>query len=341
MAPNRAAPEFWWRTERSGAAVALWPLARLWGALAAWRMARPPRFRPPVAVICVGNFVVGGAGKTPAVIALARMARRRGASPGILVRGYGGRAKGPIVVDPAIYNAGHVGDEALLLAAAAPTVVARDRVAGAKRLLAAGVNLIIMDDGFQNPALAKDLTLVAVDAEAGIGNGLPLPSGPMRAPLQPQLRRADALLVIGDGEAAEPLIRTAARAGRAIVHARLKPTRVRDWRKRPILAFAGIGRPDKFYASLAAVGATVARTVNFPDHHRYSVGEASELIAAAEADELRLVTTEKDMVRLSAKTGPLAELARRAEAFNVILEFENPAAIGEMIDEAMVKAALA
>jgi len=338
---NRTAPDFWWRSDTAGAAVALWPVARLWGAAATRRLMRPPRFRPPVPVICVGNFVVGGAGKTPAVIALVRIARGRGLKPGILARGYGGRVKGPIVVDPAIYNADHVGDEALLLAAAAPTVVARDRVAGARKLIDEGVDAIVMDDGFQDPALAKDLSLVALDAGVGIGNGLTIPSGPLRAPLQSQLQRVDALLVVGDGDASEPVIRAAARAGRPIVKARIKPVRVREWRKQPVLAFAGIGSPAKFFASLNEVGAPVARTVSYPDHYRYGVADAAHLIASADRDGLRLVTTEKDMVRLAGKTGRLADLARRADAFRVTLEFDNPVAIGEMIDAVVVKAALA
>lgn len=338
---TRRAPDFWWRQQTSGAALALWPIARIWGALATWRMAKPPRYRAPVPVVCVGNLTVGGAGKTPTVIALARMARGRGLKPGLLAAGYGGRATGPVVVDTSVHTADKVGDEALLLAAVAPTVVCRDRAEGARRLVAEGVDIIIMDDGFQNPAVAFDLSLVAVDASVGIGNGRTVPSGPMRAPLKPQLRRADALLVIGEGEAAGPLIRAAARAGRATVRARLKPTRFKEWRKDPILAFAGIGHPEKFFASLAETHAPVARTLSFPDHYAYSEIDAEKLLAMADADKLRLVTTEKDFARLAGRTGILGKLRDRLEPFHVILEFENPTAIGEMIDEAVRKAALA
>ncbi|HET7714516.1 MAG TPA: tetraacyldisaccharide 4'-kinase [Bauldia sp.] len=326
-----SAPRFWWRPERTGAATVLWPASKLWGAAAAWRMDRPPRFRPTVPVVCIGNFVVGGAGKTPTCLTLARIARGRGLKPGFLTRGYGGSAKGPLLVDPKFHRADTVGDEALLLAASAPTVVGGDRVAGAKVLLAQGVELIVMDDGFQNPALAKDLSLVCVDAEVGIGNGMVTPSGPLRAPLAHQLRKADALIIIGEGERVEPLIRTAARAGRPVLRATLKPARVREWRKEPILAFAGIGRPEKFFASLAAVGAAVKRTVPFPDHHRFSEADAVALIARAEKDGLRLVTTEKDMARLAGAEGTLAKLREMASAFAVTLEFENPTAVAEMI----------
>jgi tetraacyldisaccharide 4'-kinase len=317
------------------AAMALWPVARIWSMASAARMKRVSRYRPPVPVICVGNFVVGGAGKTPTAIALARIARGRGLKVGLLASGYGGREPGPLLVDPAADDADRVGDEALLLAASGPTVVSRDRAAGARRLLEEGVDLIIMDDGFQNPSLAKDLSIVVVDATAGIGNGRVLPAGPLRAPLALQLRRTDVLLVIGDGTAAEPLVRAAARSGRATLHGHIRPTKIREWRKEPILAFAGIGRPEKFFATLAEAHAPVVRTVSFPDHHRYSDAEAAELIAAANAQHLRLVTTEKDLARLAGRSGMAGRLHERAEALQVILEFENQTAIGETIDAAV------
>ncbi len=336
---TQKAPDFWWQTRAGAAAVALSPVSRLWGAASAWRMTRAPLYRPPVPVICVGNFVVGGAGKTPTVIALARIARSHGLKPGLLASGYGGHEMGPLLVDPDRHTADRVGDEALLLAAAGPTVVARKRAAGALRLVEEGVDLVIMDDGFQNPALAKDLSLVVVDATVGIGNGRVLPAGPLRAPLALQLRRADMLLVVGEGDAAEPLVRAAARSGRPALRGHLRPVKLREWRKQPILAFAGIGRPEKFFATLAEARAPVVRTVGFPDHHRYTDGEAAELIAAAEAGNLRLVTTEKDLVRLAGRDGMAGTLHARAEAFAVMLEFENQTAIGETID-ATVRAAI-
>ncbi len=328
------APAFWWRRAPGPAAIALWPLAQLWGAGSTWRMGRPAAFRPPVPVVCVGNFVVGGAGKTPTSIALARIAGARGLKPGFVASGYGGSGEGPILVDPASHGADIVGDEALLLAEVAPTVVCRDRVAAAKRLLGEGIDIIFMDDGLQNPWLAKDLVLAVVDAAAGIGNGMVMPAGPLRAPLLPQLRRIDALVVIGDGEAADPLIRAAARAGRATLRGRLKPVRVKEWRKEPVLAFAGIGRPEKFYATLGEMGVKIGKTMNFPDHHRFTDEEADRLIGHAEAADLRLVTTEKDLARLKGGKGEaLARLRERAEALPVILDFDNPTAVGEMIDE--------
>jgi tetraacyldisaccharide 4'-kinase len=328
----RSPPSFWWRPERSAASLALAPLARLWGMSSARRMARPPAFQAPMPVVCVGNFVLGGAGKTPTALALWRIARDRGFTPGFLASGYGGAARGEILVDAATDKAAMVGDEPLLLAAVAPTVIGRDRAAAAKRLIATGIDLIIMDDGFQNPRLAKDLSFAVVDSDVGIGNGAVFPAGPLRAPLEPQLRRADALIVVGEGTAADPLVRAAARAGRAILRARLAPAADKAWGKQPILAFAGIGRPQKFYASLAALKAPVGKTMSFADHHRFSDTDAERLMAHADAAGLRLVTTEKDMARLCGETGAVARLRERAETFPIRLEFENPVAIGAMIE---------
>jgi tetraacyldisaccharide 4'-kinase len=292
---------------------------------------RKPRFKSSVPVVCVGNFVVGGAGKTPIALALAKIARSCGLQPGFLTRGYGGLERGPLVVDLESPFPERVGDEALLLAAAAPTVVAHDRPAGAALLTASGVDFIIMDDGFQNPSLAKDLVFVAVDSEVGVGNRMVLPAGPMRAPFKVQLRQADALVIVGDGAAADPLVRAAARAGRTILRARLKPMRVRGWRKNPILAYAGIGRPEKFFSSLADIKAPVAKTMAFADHHRYTEVEAERLIAHADAAGLRLVTTEKDFARLTGAGGAVGRLRERSEAFAVTLEFENSVAVAEMV----------
>jgi tetraacyldisaccharide 4'-kinase len=308
---------------------------------AEWRMTRAPRFRAPAPVICVGNYVVGGAGKTPAVMALAKLARSRGLNPGILARGYGGKARAPVLVDRLSHNATDVGDEALLLASAAPTVASPDRIAGARRLLEEGVDVILADDGFQDPSLAKDLSLVAVDSGAGLGNGYTLPVGPLRAPLPVQLRLTDAVILIGREAAAEPLVRLAARAGRPVLPALLKPVTVREWRNARLHAFAAIGRPKKFFDSLAAVGAKLIRTQGFPDHHVFTASEASQLIAAADIDQCRLVTTEKDMARLAGATGALARLRERAEVFAVTLEFENPATVGDMIEDAARRAHLA
>jgi tetraacyldisaccharide 4'-kinase len=325
-------PPSFWRDARPGpAAYLLTPVAALYGRIAGWRMNRPPLARAAAPTICVGNFVLGGAGKTPTAIALARIARARGLRPGFLTRGYGGATKGPLLVDLATHRAADVGDEALLLAAVAPTVVSESRPAGANRLQEEDIDLVIMDDGFQNPSLAKDISFVAVDAATGIGNGLVFPAGPLRAPLATQMQHADALVVIGEGHRADPVVRVAARAGRGVLRARLKPVRVKEWRKTPILAFAGIGRPDKFFASLTEIEAPVAKTVSFPDHHTFTEADAEKLLGEADARKLRLVTTEKDLARLAGAEGVLGRLRDRSDAFAVVLEFENLTAVTEMI----------
>lgn len=329
----RSPPSFWWRETPGALGFVLAPVAKAYGLVAGWRMSRPARSRVSVPVVCVGNFVVGGAGKTPTALALARIARARGLKPGFLTRGYGGEEAGPHLVDLARDAPERVGDEALVLAAAGPTIVSRDRPSGAEMLAANGVDFIIMDDGFQNSSLAKNFSFVAVDSEVGIGNGMVLPAGPLRASLKVQLPAADALVVIGDGSAADPLVRAAARAGRTVLRAQLKPTRVKGWRKTPILAYAGIGRPEKFFSSLAAIQAPVAKTIAFADHHRYTEVEAERLLAHADAASLRLVTTEKDLARLAGADGAAGRLRERSEAFAVTLEFENSVAVSEMVSE--------
>ncbi len=330
-------PSFWWRSRPTIAAVALWPASLAWGAIVARRMRRPPRLRPPVPVICVGNYSSGGEGKTPTALALAAIAREEGLSPGFLTRGYGGSTRGPVLVDPARHGADRVGDEALLLAGSAPTVVARDRAAGAPLLLAAGVDAIIMDDGFQNPSLAKDLSVIVADAATGIGNRLVMPAGPLRAPLRAQLQATDVLLVIGDGGARAPLTRLAARAGRRVIRGWLRPVEPAGWDRSRVLAFAGIGRPEKFFAALESAGAHFAGRVAFPDHHAVTAAEAASLLDAKGGD-VRLVTTEKDIARLAGSTGVLAELRERAEIFRVCLVFEDPAVVRLLVKAAVDRA---
>src|SRR4051794_24351770 len=192
-------PSFWWRAGGLMSGL-LSPLAAIYGAVAASRLARPGR-TAGIPVVCVGNLTLGGAGKTPAAIAAARMLDAAGRRPFVLSRGYGGALAGPVQVDPARHRAAEIGDEPLLLARFAPTIVSRDRAAGADMARAAGAGSIVMDDGFQSPGLHKDRSILVVDGRRGIGNGWVFPAGPLRAPLDSQLRRAQALLVIGSGQA--------------------------------------------------------------------------------------------------------------------------------------------
>jgi tetraacyldisaccharide 4'-kinase len=331
------APSFWWEPKPSAAALVLWPAAAIYGRVAAHRLEQPPVAVAPVPVICVGNFTVGGAGKTPTAIALARLATAHGHRPGLLVRGYGGSEKGPLMVDAKNHTAAQVGDEALLLAAAAPTAVSADRPSGAARLVAEGCELIIMDDGFQNPSLAKDLSLLVVDAGIGFGNGLILPAGPLRAPVQSQIARAGGLVIVGDGPSAEPMVRLAARAGKPAIRGRLAAQRPAFWRNRPVLAYAGIGRPEKFFATLAECDAPVRAQVPFPDHHVYTIADADYLLRRAEREELRLVTTAKDFARLRGAEGLVGELREKSEAFEIVLDFEYPDQVMRMIEATVAR----
>jgi tetraacyldisaccharide 4'-kinase len=322
-------PAFWW-AERSVAATVLAPAGACYGAIAARRMAQAGR-TAPVPVVCVGNFTVGGAGKTPAAIALARLLLAAGHRPFFLSRGYGGRLAGPLRLEH--QHADEVGDEPLLLARSAPTVVARDRPAGAMLAADGGADVIVMDDGLQNPSLAKDFAIAVVDGRRGIGNGEVFPAGPLRAPLAAQLDHVDAVLLVGAaGRAADRAVTAVQKRGLRVFHGELRPdpAAVAALAGKPVLAFAGIADPGKFFATLEACGIPAAARIPFPDHHRYTGAETAALIARARRDGLTLVTTEKDMVRMGgdpaarALTGHLAVLP-------VSLVFRDETAVDTML----------
>ena len=311
-----------WRNPRPGLiARALSPLGALYGSVTARRMARPG-VRVGVPVVCVGNFVVGGAGKTPTAIAIARVLRAAGERPAFLSRGYGGAARADSLRVGGAESAAKVGDEPLLLARVAPCFVGPDRIASARLAIEDGASVLVMDDGLQNPSLEKALTIVVVDGEAPFGNGLCLPAGPLRAPVAAQWPFVDAIVIIG-GEA-----ETAAElAGRApqkpVFRASLKADAIAasELIGRPVLAFAGIADPQKFFATLASVGAQVVETAVFPDHWPFRPREIERLVARAARNSLTLVCTEKDLVRLPASN------AEEVRALPVTLSFEKPAAV--------------
>lgn len=290
-------PGFWMAPPGHPAARLLAPLGAVYGRLTAARMDRPG-VAAPCPVLCVGNFTLGGAGKTPTAIALAALLRTLGQAPAFLTRGYGGRLPGPIRVDPSLHGAVEVGDESLLLAAHAPTIVARDRVAGARLCAAGGASVVVMDDGLQNPSLIKDLSLAVIDAGAGSGNGRVFPAGPLRAPLDRQWRHVGAIVLVGEGAPGEALAREAAARGLAVHRASLEPEAAEGLRDQAVLAFAGIGRPEKFFDTLRQVGARIVEARPFPDHHRFGAAELAALAAQARGRDARLVTTQKDAVRL-------------------------------------------
>ena len=311
-------PAFWWR-KAGFAASLLAPVGLIYGAVAARRMAAKGT-AAGIPVMCVGNFTLGGAGKTPTVIALARMLTNAGERPYCLTRGYGGTVAGPRLVDAHKDLATQVGDEALLLAHAAPTIVASDRVAGAAMARAQGASLIVMDDGLQNASLMKDFTLAVIDARRGVGNRCVFPAGPLRAPLAAQLAQIDALLVVGEGSGADDVAMLARARGLPVLRGRLEPdaAAVSSLKGRRVLAFAGIGDPDKFFATAEAAGIAVAERRSYGDHYRYTAEDAGELIMAAEHGGLALLTTETDRARMAGE--PLLEaLVARAHTLPVTM----------------------
>lgn len=317
-------PSFWYGAP--GAAPRLLvPASGLWMLGARLRSALVRPYRATVPVICVGNLVAGGTGKTPVALALAALLAGRRLA--FLTRGYGGRTAGPLQVEAYRHRAEEVGDEPLLLARAAPTWVARDRAAGARAAVAAGAEVIVMDDGFQNPSLVKDLSLLVVDGATGFGNGLMIPAGPLREPIAQGLARADAVIMIGDDETG---ISTALAAQLPVLAARLAPTSDAEvLAGKRVVAFAGIGRPAKFFATLEAMGCTLAARHPFADHHRYRVSEVMNLCAEAAALDATTVTTEKDWVRLPQPTRAMVQ------TLPVRLEWQDEAQVRALLDNLM------
>ena len=321
-------PDFWHAD--SGlmgcfAAGLLAPVGSAWGAATRlrWAIARPHRAAVPV--VCVGNLVAGGAGKTPVVLALIRDLRATDAAVQVVTRGYGGRLAGPVQVDPRTHDAATVGDEALLIAAQAPCWVARDRAAGIRAAAAAGAALILLDDGLQNPGITKDLSLVVVDTEYGFGNFRLIPAGPLREPVARGLARADAIVLIGEGEL--PL--GVREAGRPVLRATLDAIDGARFAGAPVVAFAGIGRPGKFFHTLRALGADLIAARAFADHHPFAAGEIARLRHEADRAGARLVTTAKDFVRL-----PPTERAG-IEVLEVEISWQDPAALMRLMSGAL------
>lgn len=320
------APEFW---ARGGlASLLLLPAAGTWAAVGALRRLLTRPERPPVRVVCIGNLVAGGGGKTPLVLAVCRRLVALGRTPHVLSRGHGGRLKGPLRVDPGRHTARDVGDEPLMLAAHGPVWIGADRAASARAAAAAGADVVVMDDGFQNPGLAKDLSILAVDGAYGLGNGRVMPAGPLREPVRCGLARAQAVVLAGAdrhgladrlGAPDRPVLQAALRPGpEALALAGV-----------PVYAFAGIARPEKFFATLEQVGVVLAGSRGFPDHHAYGPDEIMEMAETAQRLGARLVTTEKDHVRLDPEARPMAE------AIPVTLVLDDPAALDVLLARAL------
>ncbi len=297
------APAFWNRERPGWQAWCLWPLGQIYAAATARRVKQPPELTPSVPVICLGNLNAGGTGKTPSAIALVQLLQEMGHRPGIISRGYGGSLLGPERVEPVAHTAEDVGDEPLLMAAFAPVWIGKNRADAGRAAEDSGeVDIIVMDDGFQNPTVAKSLSIVVVDAAVGFGNGQTIPAGPLREPVGVGLGRADAVLSIGPEDAQAKF---ESRWGNHIsvphLTATLKPLQTGlPLQGLRVLAFAGIGRPEKFFATLREEGAEILREVALGDHQPLTEGLMRRLENDAAASGAQLVTTEKDAVRLPA-----------------------------------------
>jgi len=291
------APDFWFRDRPSWLSVMLRPFSWLYafGHFLHVQFVKP--YRSSLPVICIGNLVVGGSGKTPTALAVMEHIQNTQLfdKPVFLTRGYGGSFEGPILIDPKVHDASMAGDEALLLARKAPVIVSRDRKAGAKLAEQNGFDVILMDDGLQNPSLYKDLRLIVIDGGTGFGNGLTLPAGPLREEIESGLANSDAVLVIGeDKKNVQALVPQETSILNASIESETGPLK-----DTPYLAFCGLGRPEKFFATLRNLGVNLVDCVSYPDHHAYNQDDLDQLHERAGAVQARLITTEKDAVKLA------------------------------------------
>ena len=295
-------PQFWHQPP-GVMAYGLWPLGRLYGAATAWRQSRASQaLDAPCSVICVGNINAGGTGKTPVVIALAEHLKKRGRQVVALSRGYGATVAVPILVDPKTHGAAEVGDEPLLISAFCPVVVARKRVEGLALALAQKPDVILMDDGFQDPSVRKDFSIVVVDAALGFGNGFCIPAGPLREPLAKGLARADLCLSIGEAAAQRRFTALGPDHAHLRVEGQIKPLLTgMPWQGLPVFAFAGIAHPEKFFTTLRDLGANILGCEALSDHEPLSLPLMKRLVAKARELNAQLVCTEKDAARLPAQ----------------------------------------
>lgn len=322
-------PEFWYPVHGRSFGSLPWllaPLAFVFACVGRLRILLSSPYRAPAPVICIGNLTAGGTGKTPVALALAERLTARGVKTHFLTRGHGGALAGPVRVEPARHTAHDVGDESLLLARVAPTWVARNRKAGAITACAAGAELLILDDGHQNPHLVKDLSLLLIDAERGFGNGWVIPSGPLREPVARGLARADAVLIMGNGGNFPDFGKTLLRAHRQLSN----PDSLRNQR---LFAFCGIGAPQQFFDMLRQAGADLAGVQAFPDHHPFTDDEIDQIISSAEKTGATPVTTEKDWVRLS------PPMRRKILAVGMEIRFSDEPALARLLETVIHKPA--
>lgn len=318
-------PAFWQHTGFSLPALCLSPFAWLYQTISHRRSARAPRYKASCPVICIGNITMGGAGKTPTARAIANLLQEQGRNPVFLSRGYGGQIKNPTMVN-AQHSATDVGDEPLLLARTAPVCIAADRVAGAKFCEAQGFDCIIMDDGFQNPDLHKDLSLLVIDGGFGQGNGRLFPAGPLRESFSHALKRSHALVCIGTDQT--QLLSAPLAATLPLFSAHITPETA-FLGDGPWLAFAGLARPEKFFTTLQQNGHTLVKTMSFPDHYAFKTKDLENLKAEADSLKARLVTTEKDAMRLP------AEFLKHVSLYSIHLTWQNTEALKTLLQDKM------
>ena len=320
------APQFWYHPAPNFAAKALMPLGQLWRGVSYLKRKTSRPYRASVPVICVGNLTVGGSGKTPVVHSIVRLLQDTGHKPGILLRGYKGQyTEDAVHVDPTQHRANYVGDEALLHAQYAPTVVAKDRRCGAQLLSQLGRSVIVMDDGLQNPTLHQDIKLAVVDAARGLGNGMLIPAGPLREPLDKGLQRIDGLIVLTPENATNTaqidLPQSVLRLDGTV---KLRtPEGIAP--NQPLYAFCGLGHPEKFFDSLRSNGLTLVGTKAFHDHYAYN--NADILALLRQAGEAVLATTAKDAVKIS------PELRKSMAIFDVSIDWKNLETLAKLIKQ--------
>jgi len=312
-------PIFW--KNNNALSALLFPLSLIYDAASKLHRACVIPLTLPIPVICIGNVTAGGAGKTPVALHVGQKLKQKNLRAFFLSRGYGGNLLGPLLVDPARHTAGEVGDEPLLLARLLPTVVAGDRRAGARLAIEHGAQVIIMDDGLQNPSLAKTLSLLVVDGQSSFGNGHILPAGPLRESIAESIRRADAVIIMGSGEMIP--------FGKPLLRAIIQPSTDFGLKGKTLLAFCGIATPQKFFTMLETLGATLAETIAFADHHAYTPPDLQTLADKAARHNATLVTTTKDAVRLP------ETFAKQVRVVDIALAFENEAMLDRLLDDAL------
>ena len=322
-------PPSWWQDDTGHSLPKyLNPLGQIYGQAVKWRFRYTKPYQSKLPVICIGNFTLGGTGKTPLAIKFAHILKGLGWEPSFLSRGYKGKYAGPLLVNQDEHNANDVGDEPLLLSQHAPAIISKNRVEGVWLIEQRSSNIVIMDDGFQNPTVQKNLSFIAIDSSTALGNERIFPAGPLRAPLEFQLPKATAIILTGSNKAEKEnikeLLQTKFNFKKPILSGELTALEDTEWLKeKPILAYAGIGRPEKLFQSLENAGGKVIRRNPFPDHHNFTSKDAEQLTKLALADDLQLVTTEKDHVRIDENNHhQLRALKRMSRPFPVKFKFE-------------------